>query len=398
MAAAGHETQPPARYTEASLVKRMEELGVGRPSTYAAIIRTIQDRGYVWKKGAALVPTLTAFSVVSLLEKHFADLVDYAFTARMEDDLDDIAGGEMDAVPWLSRFYFGERDDAGLKSMVNERLGEIDARDVNSIPLGVSEDGEPIVARVGRYGPYVQCGERTASLPDEIAPDELTVTAAMQFLEAPDGDRVLGTDPDSGLTVIVRAGRYGPYVQLGEIEEGSKAAKPRTASLFASMSVDTVQLDDALRLLSLPRVVGTDPADGVEITVQNGRYGPYLKKGTDSRSLGSEEELFTIGLDACLAILSQPKTRRGQTAKPPLKELGPDPVSGKPMVVKDGRFGPYVTDGETNASLRRGDDVEELDDARAAELLAERRAKGPAKPKKAAKKPAKKAAKRARKR
>ncbi len=383
----GHQTQPPARFTEASLVKRMEELGVGRPSTYASIIGTIQNRGYVWKKGSALIPSFTAFSVVNLLEGHFPNLVDYAFTARMEDDLDKIAGGVEDPVPWLAHFYFGDDTEEGLKEKVSSRLGDIDARSVNSIPLGVTEDGEPVVARVGRYGPYVQRGEDSASIPDDIPPDELTLDKAIEFLSMPKDGRELGTDPDTGLMIYAKAGRFGPYVQLGSHDEVED--KPRTASLFSTMTLERVTLEDALQLLSLPRTVGTDPADGVEITVQNGRYGPYLKKGSDSRTLESEEKLFTITLDECLAILAQPKRRRGQVAKPPLRELGEDPVSGKPMVVKDGRFGPYVTDGETNASLRKGDTVEELTDERASELLADRRAKGPAK-KKARKKKARK--------
>jgi DNA topoisomerase-1 len=370
----GHETQPPARYTEASLVKRLEELGVGRPSTYASIMGTIQDRGYVWKRGSALIPSLTAFSVVGLLEQHFPNLVDYAFTARMEDDLDDIAGGAQEAVPWLQRFYFGgEAATPGLKEMVNERLGDIDARAVNTIPLGIAADGEPVVARVGRYGPYVQCGERTASLPDTLAPDELTVDAAMAFLEAPDGDRVVGTDPASGLPVLAKAGRFGPYVQLGEPAEGSKE-KPRTASLLSTMTVESVTLEEALQLLSLPRVVGTDD-DGEEITVQNGRFGPFLRKGSESRSLEGEAQLFTLTLEQARAILAQPRRGRGAQAKPPLRELGPDPASGGQIVLKEGRFGPYVTDGTTNASLRVADSVDTITPERAAELLAERRAK-----------------------
>jgi DNA topoisomerase-1 len=401
LGADGHETQPPARFTEASLVKRLEELGVGRPSTYASIMGTIQDRGYVWKKGSALIPSFTAFSVITLLERHFPDLVDYAFTARMEDDLDNIAGGSQAAVPWLARFYFGLAaengvesvdGDRGLKRMVSENLADIDARDINSIPLGVTADGEPVVARVGKYGPYVQCGDRSASIPDDIAPDELTIERAMEFLEAPQGDKSLGTDPDSGLEVFAKAGRYGPYVQLGPLEEGSKQ-KPKTASLFKSMSLDSVTLDEALALLTLPRTVGVDPADGVEITVQNGRYGPFVKKGTDTRSIDSEEQLLTISLDDALRVLAEPKRRRGQGApKEPLRTLGDDAVSGKPMVVKEGRFGPYVTDGETNASLRKGDEVDELTDERASELLADRRARGPvAKKSRAKRAPAKKA-------
>ena len=388
----GHETQPPPRYNEASLIKRLEELEVGRPSTYASIMSTIQDRGYVWKKGMALVPSFTAFSVVTLLERHFPDLVDYEFTARMEDDLDDIAGGEMDAIPWLSRFYFGGEDTPGLKAMVSDRLAEIDARDVNSIPIGVDADGVPVVARVGRYGPYLKRGEDTAGIPEDLAPDELTIDRAIELLEAPAGDRELGIDPESGLPVFAKAGRFGPYVQLGEIDDSSKT-KPKTASLFKDMQLESVTLEDALKLLSLPRVVGVDPADGVEITVQNGRYGPYLKKGNDSRSLESEAQLFTITLEECLRILAEPKRRRGQTVAPPLRELGVDPVSGKQMVVKDGRFGPYVTDGETNASLRKGDTVENLTDERASELLQIRREAAPTKKRAAKRKaPAKKAA------
>ncbi|HEV2068654.1 MAG TPA: type I DNA topoisomerase [Acidimicrobiales bacterium] len=392
LAAAGHETSPPARYTEASLVKRLEELGVGRPSTYASIIGTVQDRGYVWKKGSALVPSFTAFAVVTLLERHFGDLVDYAFTARMEDCLDEIAAGTEESVPWLSRFYFGTNGDSdarhvadvGLRRMVSEHLPDIDARDVNSIPLGVDAEGREVVGRVGRYGPYVQRGEETAGIPDDMAPDELTVEVALELLAAPSGDRELGTDPRTGLPVLARAGRYGPYVQLGEAVEGSKD-KPRTASLFRTMTLDTVGLDDALRLLTLPRMVGIDPEDGVEITAQNGRYGPYIKKGSDSRSLASEDDLFTLTLDEALKLLAEPKRRgRGQAA-PPLRELGEDPASGKAVVLKEGRFGPYVTDGETNASLRKGDTVEAITPERAAELLADRRAASPA-PKRGAKK------------
>lgn len=390
LGADGHQTQPPSRYTEASLVKRLEELGVGRPSTYASIMGTIQDRGYVWKKGSALVPTFTAFSVVGLLENHFPNLVDYAFTARMEDDLDDIASGAGEAIPWLQQFYFGT-DEPGLKQKVDERLGEIDARAINSIPIGADANGELVVARVGRYGPYVQRGDDTASIPDDIAPDEVTIDKAIEFIEAPKGDREIGEHPDTGLPIYAKAGRFGPYVQMGEHDDDT-GEKPKTASLFKSMDPESVTLDEAVKLLSLPRVVGADPADGVEITVQNGRYGPYLKKGSDSRSLESEDELFTVDLAKCLEILAQPKRRRGQTAKPPLRTLGEDPVSGKPMVVKDGRFGPYVTDGETNASLRKGDTVEEITDERAAELLQIRRETAPRKKKATKKKATKKKA------
>jgi DNA topoisomerase-1 len=407
----GHSTKPPARYTEASLVKELEEREIGRPSTYASILGTILDRGYVFKKGTALVPSFLSFAVVNLLEKHFGRLVDYDFTARMEDDLDRIARGEAESVPWLRRFYFGETGgtagaggaaDAGngdgdhlggLKELVTD-LGAIDAREVSSFPVG---DG--IVLRVGRYGPYVERGEKDAEghqradVPEDLAPDELTVELAEELLAQPSGDRELGQDPETGRPIVAKAGRYGPYVTEvlpeGTPKTGKNAVKPRTASLFKTMSLDTVTLDDALKLMSLPRVVGTDP-EGVEITAQNGRYGPYLKKGTDSRSLQSEDQLFTITLEEALAIYAQPKQRGRAAAKPPLKELGDDPVSGKPAVIKDGRFGPYVTDGETNATLRSGDSVETITPERGFELLAEKRAKGPAK--KTAKKTVKKAA------
>ena len=392
--AEGHETQPPSRYTEASLVKRLAELEIGRPSTYASIIGTIQDREYVWKKGSALIPSFTAFSVVGLLEQHFPDLVDYTYTRRMESELDSIASGTSEAIPWLKEFYFGDEQTEGLKHKVDERLGEIDARAVNSIPLGVSEDGEMVVARVGKFGPYVQRGEggqgNTASIPDDIPPDDLNVDRAVEYIEnAAKGPLSLGQDPESKLEVYVMTGRFGDYVQLGEMVDGED--KPKRASLFTSMTTETITLDDALKLLSLPRSVGADPADGEDITVQNGRYGPYLKKGKDSRSLESEDLLFTISLEKCLEILAQPKTRRGQVVKPPLREMGVDPDTDKQMIVKDGRFGPYVTDGETNASLRKGDTVEELTDERAAELLAIRRAAGPSKKKKKKKATKKKA-------
>ncbi|MGW1744864.1 type I DNA topoisomerase [Streptomyces sp. NPDC002092] len=404
----GHATKPPARYTEASLVKELEEREIGRPSTYASIIGTILDRGYVFKKGTALVPSFLSFAVVNLLEKHFGRLVDYDFTAKMEDDLDRIARGEAQSVPWLKRFYFGEgvtngtAADAGngdgdhlggLKELVTD-LGAIDAREVSSFPVGSG-----IVLRVGRYGPYIERGEKDAEghqradVPEDLAPDELSVELAEELLAKPSGDFELGADPQTGHQIIARDGRYGPYVTEvlpeGTPKTGKNAVKPRTASLFKSMSLDTVTLEDALKLMSLPRVVGTD-AEGQEITAQNGRYGPYLKKGTDSRSLQSEEQLFTITLEEALQIYSQPKQRGRAAAKPPLKELGTDPVSEKPVVVKDGRFGPYVTDGETNATLRSGDSVEEITPERGFELLAEKRAKGPAK-KTAKKAPAKKA-------
>ncbi|MEV2245122.1 type I DNA topoisomerase [Streptomyces sp. NPDC049970] len=408
----GHATKPPARYTEASLVKELEEREIGRPSTYASIIGTILDRGYVFKKGTALVPSFLSFAVVNLLEKHFGRLVDYDFTARMEDDLDRIARGEAQSVPWLRRFYFGAGDDTagagaasdagngdgdhlgGLKELVTD-LGAIDAREISSFPVG-----NGIKLRVGRYGPYIERGEKDseghqrADVPEDMAPDELSVELAEELLAKPSGDFELGADPVSGNQIIAKDGRYGPYVTEvlpeGTPKTGKNAVKPRTASLFKSMSLDTVTLADALKLMSLPRVVGED-AEGVEITAQNGRYGPYLKKGTDSRSLTSEDQLFDITLEEALAIYAQPKQRGRAAAKPPLKELGTDPVSGAPVVVKDGRFGAYVTDGETNATLRTDDSVEDITPERGYELLAEKRAKGPAKKKTAKKAPAKKA-------
>ena len=365
----GHETRPPARYTEASLIQRLEELGVGRPSTYASIMSTIQDRGYVWKRGTALVPTFTAFGVVTLLERHFPNLVDYAFTAQMEDDLDRIAAGEEQTLPYLTAFYFGAD---GLKEKVATRLDEIDPRAVGSIPIGEDGAGQPILARIGRYGPYVERGEERASIPQEVAPDELTVAKAVELLETQNaGDKIFGTDPDTGLTVYGRTGRFGPYVQLGEVEEGSKD-KPKRASLLKSMSLDELSLEDALRLLSLPRIVGTDES-GVEIVALNGRYGPYIQRADDRRSLEAEEHLFTLTLDEALQLLAEPPRRRGQRNTGPLKELGADPVSGKTVSVRSGRFGPYVTDGEVNASLRQGDSPETMTLERAAELLAGRR-------------------------
>jgi DNA topoisomerase-1 len=367
----GHETKAPARYTEASLIKRLEELGIGRPSTYASIISTIQDRGYAYTKGTALVPTFTAFAAVALMEQHFSDLVDYAFTARMEDDLDQIANGDREAIPWLKSFYFGN-GHSGLKSLVSQNIEEIDAREINAIPIGEDDEGRRVVARSGKFGPYVQRGEQTASIPPDLPPDELSVAKAIEFLEAPNGDRLLGSDPESGLEVTVRNGRFGSYVQLGEQEEGSKT-KPKRASLFKGMNEDTITLEDALRLLSLPRILGTHPEDGAEITAQNGRYGPYISWGKETRSLETEEQLFTVDLDEALRLLKEPKQRGRRAAAPPLRELGEDPNSGKPVVVKDGRFGPYVTDGDTNASLRVADTIEAMTIERAAELLQLRR-------------------------
>lgn len=484
LTADGHSTNPPARFTEASLVKVLEELGIGRPSTYASIIGTIQDRGYVVKKGNALVPSWIAFAVVGLLEAYFQSLVDYDFTATLEDDLDQIATGNENRTKWLTEFYFGDDHPGadgenrsahsaiaqygGLKKLVGVNLEEIDARQVNSIRLFNDEEGRPIYVRVGRFGPYLERNVATspdaepdlqrANLPADITPDELTLAIAEKLFATPQEGRSLGTDPATGHEIVAKEGRFGPYVTEilpsddddddgdtpatipagptprdggagggtggsdsadGDVvpldapgggtatktkpaakKTAKKAAKkagpkPRTGSLFKTMDISTVTLDDALKLLSLPRVVGVDPESGDEITAQNGRYGPYLKKGSDSRSLGSEEQLFEITLDEALKIYSEPKRRGRQAAAPPLRELGKDDeVSGKPMVIKDGRFGPYVTDGETNASLRKGDEVASITPERAMELLADRRARGPAKKatKKAAKKaPAKKA-------
>ncbi|GAA5145897.1 type I DNA topoisomerase [Pseudonocardia eucalypti] len=406
----GHTTNPPARYTEPSLVKALEELGIGRPSTYTSIIKTIQDRGYVWKKGSALVPSWVAFAVVGLLERHFGRLVDYNFTAAMEDELDAIASGSQARTDWLAGFYFGadgngHGDDTvahagGLKKLVGVNLEEIDAREINAIPLFSDSAGREVVVRVGRYGPYLErlveddagaTASQRANLSDELPPDELTAEIAEQLFSVPQEGRSLGADPVTGHEIVAKEGRFGPYVTelLPDPPEGTpktKAPKPRTGSLFRSMALDSVTLEDALKLLSLPRVVGTDPESGDEITAQNGRYGPYLKKGTDSRSLTNEDQLFEVTLDEALKIYAQPKQRgRGRaSATPPLRELGNDPATGKPMVIKDGRFGPYVTEGETNASLRKGDEVDTLTDERAAELLAERRAKAGTAPKKRA--------------
>ncbi len=389
--AQGHETKPPARYTEPSLVAKLEELEIGRPSTYASIIRTITSRDYVFKKGTALVPTWLAFAVTRLLEEHFTKLVDYAFTAEMEQDLDKIANGEAERLQVLNDFYWGGQpgadhlDHAGLHDLVNQ-LGDIDARALSTFPVGDMDSG--VVVRVGRYGTYVEevATEKRANVADDLPPDELTVEVARDLLSRPMGEeRALGLDAGSGHPIVAKAGRFGPYVTEVLPEDAPKGAKPRTASLFASMDLQTVTLDDALKLLSLPRTVGT-AADGTEITAQNGRYGAYLKKGTDSRSLGSEDQIFSITLPEAEAIYAQPKQRGRAAAKPPLKELGPDPVSGKPMVVKDGRFGAYVTDGETNATLRKTDELESLTPERGAELLAEKRAKGPSTRKTTAKK------------
>lgn len=418
--AAGHDTTPPPRYTEASLVKAMDELGIGRPSTYAAVISTIMDRGYVNNRGGALIPSWTAFSVVRLLEEHFNKYVDYEFTAEMEEDLDRIARGEENRPHWLSDFYFGGAEKRGLKPIV-DNLGDIDARAINSIEIAPG-----INLRVGKFGPYLESGGEVntetgeitdpirANVPADLAPDELTAEKAQELIEkGKDDGRELGVDPETGRTIIARDGRYGAYVTevIPEMTEEEiqkwmdeqpteyykngrakpkkkpKPQKPRTGSLFKSMDLATVTLEDALKLMNLPRVLGTDE-EGTEVTVQNGRFGPYLKKGTDSRSLQSEEEIFTITLEQALEIYSQPKQRGRGTAKPPLAELGVDPVSEKKIVIKDGRFGPYITDGVTNITVPRSETIESVTHERAVELLAEKRAKGPVKRKTTAKKPA----------
>ncbi len=383
----GHETQPPARYTEASLVRRLEELGVGRPSTYASIIGTILDRGYVWKRGNALVPSFRAFAVVAVLEQHFGELVDYAFTARMEDELDEIAGGSQEVQPWLKAFYFGvdnpksERPlDVGLKALVANNLGEIDARAINTLPVGEDASGVAIVARVGRYGAYLQRGEDTASLPDDLAPDELTLARSIEILSAPSGDRELGTHPENGLPIYAKNGRFGAFVQMGELEKGS-SEKPVTSSLLKTQNAETITLEDALQLLSLPRLVGKDE-EGEEIFALLGRYGPYIRKAKDSRSLESEDQIFTVTVEQAKEIFAQPRRRAGQRkAAEPLKELGNDPVSEELITLREGRFGHYVTDGETNASLRKEDDPNTITPERAQELLQLRRERGPSKKK-----------------
>ena len=396
-----HSTNPPARYTEARLVQKLEELGIGRPSTYAAIMSTIIDRGYVWKKGSALVPSFTAFAVVRLLEEHFSSLIDYDFTANMEEMLDLIANGEAGQLAQLEAFWRGGDSVSGhfpgIKELT-EDLGAIDARAIATMPI----EGTDAVLRVGRYGAYVERGEdERANIPVGLAPDELDAAKAEALLAEPSGDRELGLDPESGQVIVAKSGRYGPYVSEMLPEDAPKSAKPRTASLFQTMTTSTVTLEEALRLLSLPRVVGLHPEDGEPITAQNGRYGPYLMHGTDSRSLANEDDIFSVTMEEALALYAQPKQRRGRgQAAAPLREVGNDPTTGKPIVVREGRFGPYVTDGETNASLRSGDDPATVSPERASDLLSERRLKiaengGAPVKRAAAKKSTKKAAKKA---
>jgi DNA topoisomerase-1 len=380
----GHSTTPPARYTEASLVKRLEELGIGRPSTWANTIQVVQDRGYLWKKGQALVPTWTAFAVTGLMEQHFDELIDYAFTARIEEDLDAIARNELQKADWLRQFYFGSGEfhegdlDAmpGLKRLVEQNLDSIDAAEINTFPIGVDAAGVPVVVKPGKFGPYVKRGDDTASVPETLCPDELTLDKALELLAAPKGDEPIGEL--EGLPVFAKSGRYGPYVQWGTADTPPPGLdKPKMASLFSTMVIERITLAEAVELLQLPRTLGTDPADGEAIVANNGRYGPYIQKGKDFRTIGSEEQLLTITLEQALQILAQPKVFRRGGASPasrgPLREFGADPVSGKAVVAKDGKFGVYVTDGETNASLSKGDRLEVMEPERAYELLALRR-------------------------
>jgi DNA topoisomerase-1 len=401
--AKSHNTQPPARYTEASLVKALEEKGIGRPSTYASIIQVIIDRNYVVRRGTALVPQWIAFPVTRLLQERFADLVDYDFTAQLEEDLDRIARGETQRGEWLHKFYFGDGEHRGLKEVALAATDEIDARALNTLEISPT-----INLRVGKYGPFLEVtdpdtGEvKNVNLPLELAPDELTPEKAQQIAdEPPVVDRVLGVDPATGLEIVAKKGRFGPYVTevLPEPEAPAEdapkkkkatAPKPKTASLFQSMEIETIDLETALRLLALPREVGVDPESGDMITAQNGRYGPYLKKGTDTRSLDSEEKIFEIDVEGALQRYAEPKYG-GRRQASALKTFEADPVSGKPILLKDGRFGPYVTDGEINATVPRGMSLDDLDFEAAVQLIADKRAKGPA-PKRPAKKkaPAKK--------
>jgi DNA topoisomerase-1 len=404
--AKGHDTQPPDRYSEATLIKKLEDLGIGRPSTYASVMKTIDRRGYVWKKGKSLVPAFKAFAVVNLLQEYFTELVDYQFTALMEEQLDEIASGEMELVPWLNKFYFGNPEaesrlsKLGLQFMTQEKH-EFDYAAINSVIIGTAPDGLPISVRSGRYGPYLVHGEDRASIPEATEPDSLTVERALELLAAPSNDRELGIDPETNLPVFIKAGRFGPYIQLGEMTDPKN--KPRTASLFSTMSPETITFEEAQGLLSLPRTIGLHPEDQAPITAQNGRYGPYITWNKEARTLETEEQIFTVDLDGALALLAQPRPKGRRAAAGPLKELGEDPVTKRNVVVRNGKFGMYVTDGEVNATMRIGDTVELITLERACELLAERRNIDPStirprktvakkSTKKAAKKPAKKTA------
>jgi DNA topoisomerase-1 len=394
--AKGHDTQPPDRYSEATLIKKLEDLGIGRPSTYASVMKTIDRRGYVWKKGKSLVPAYRAFAVVNLLEFYFAELVDYQFTAEMESQLDEIAEGRQDLEPWLQRFYFGDPSATselarlGLEHMTHVQH-EFDFAAINSIILGTAPDGLPVSVRSGRYGPYLIHGDDRASIPEATEPDSLTVEHALELLAAPSNDRELGLDEASGETIYLKAGRYGPYVQIGELTDPKN--KPHTASLFSTMSPETLTLEDARKLLSLPREVGLHPENQEPVMAQNGRYGPYLTWGKETRSLEDEDHIFKVTLEEALALYAQPKTRGRRAAAGPLRELGEDPVTKKNIVVRNGRFGLYVSDGEVNATLRLGDLPETISLDRACELLAERRNAEPStRPRKAVKKATKKAA------
>jgi DNA topoisomerase-1 len=373
----GHETTPPARYTEASIVKKLEELGIGRPSTWASIIQTVQDRGYVWKKGQALVPTWTAFAVVNLLERHFGTIVDYQFTAGVEEDLDEISQKLLAKDEWLREFYFGGKDDLGLKRLIEMNIAGIDAAEINSFTLGADPStGEVVAVKPGKYGPYVKRGEENASVPDSLTPDELTLDMALRLLAMPKSDEPIGEM--DGLPVFAKNGRFGPYIQWGTMDQPPLGMeKPKMVSLFKTMVLDRITMHDAEQLLTLPRTLGVDPADGEPITAQNGKFGPYLQKGKDYRTIDNEERLLTITLEEALAIYALPKVfRRGRASSPnsgPLREFGTDPVSGRPVVAKDGKFGIYITDGEVNASLGKGDRLEDMLAERAYELLVLRR-------------------------
>ena len=375
LTAKDHQTRPPAWYTEASLIRTLEKLGVGRPSTYASIMTTIQDRGYVWSQGRALIPTFTAFAVVSLLEQSFPKLVDYQFTAKMEGDLDLIADRREQPKPWLQRFYFG---DEGLKSLVNNSLENVDTRLSRRILIGEDGEGEEITARIGRFGPFLFHKETTVSIPDRLPPDELTVEKALEMLaegKTARDPKILGTDPGSGLEVLALKGQYGPYLQLGEVRQGK--AKPKRVSLPKDTELGGVSLDQALQWLGLPRQVGVDPQSGEKIFARYGRYGPYISRGKTNRTLPEIDQLFTITTEEALQLLA---TSPGRRRNPPLRVLGEDPRTGKTVELRDGRYGPYVSDGATNASLGKTDNVDSITAERASDLLETRRQRRQASP------------------